>query len=191
MTSPNPCRNVPLNAAPIQARKQAARPGQEKNDKLTVHAHLSGRSRTFEEKKERKLPVRYLLFTSWRPTPSAPAHIPRFSFLLWRKPSLGKAEGRCGMPLLGTQSSDGSGPSSVSKSLQDERRSLEEREGRTPGKESPSPFPGLTAFPLFKTMPQMKIFRFVRKKAFAFMTIPSYLFEFTRHEPEVVSVPIF
>ena len=75
------------------------------------------------------------------------------------------------MPLLGTQSSDGSDPSSVSKSLQDERRSLEEREGRTPGKESP-----------FSLSPGSQP---------AFMTIPSYLFEFTRHEPEVVSVPIF
>ena len=45
------------------------------------------------------------------------------------------------MPLLGTQSPDGSGLSPVSKSLQDERRSLEEREGQTPGKDSPSPFP--------------------------------------------------
>ena len=95
------------------------------------------------------------------------------------------------MPLLGTQSSDGSGPSPVSKSLQDERRSLEEREGRTPGKESPSPFPGLTAFPLFKNHAPNEDFSLCEEKKLAFMTIPSYLFEFTRHEPEVVSVPIF
>ena len=94
------------------------------------------------------------------------------------------------MPLLGTQPSDGRGPSPVSKSLQDERRSLEEREGRTPGKESPfSLSPGSQPFHYSKTMPQMKIFR--EEKKLAFMTIPSYLFEFTRHEPEVVSVPIF
>ena len=81
------------------------------------------------------------------------------------------------MPLLGTQPSDGRGPSPVSKSLQDERRSLEEREGRTPGKESPfSP---------------NEDFSLCEEKKLAFMTIPSYLFEFTRHEPEVVSVPIF
>ena len=69
------------------------------------------------------------------------------------------------MPLLGTHSSDGSGPSPVSKSLQDERRSLEEREGRTPGKESPFSLSlGSQPFHYSKTMPQMKIFRFVRKK---------------------------
>lgn len=70
------------------------------------------------------------------------------------------------MPLLGTHSSGGSGPSPVSKSLQDERRSLEEREGRTPGKESPFSLSlGSQPFHYSKTMPQMKIFRFVRKKA--------------------------
>lgn len=96
------------------------------------------------------------------------------------------------MPLLGTHSSGGSGPSPVSKSLQDERRSLEEREGRTPGKESPFSLSlGSQPFHYSKTMPQMKIFRFCEEKKLAFMTIPSYLFEFTRHEPEVVSVPIF
>ena len=61
------------------------------------------------------------------------------------------------MPLLGTHSSDGSGPSPVSKSLQDERRSLEEREGRTPGKESPFSLSlGSQPFHYSKTMPQMK-----------------------------------
>ena len=84
------------------------------------------------------------------------------------------------MPLLGTQPSDGRGPSPVSKSLQDERRSLEEREGRTPGKESP-----------FSLSPGSQPFSLCEEKKLAFMTIPSYLFEFTRHEPEVVSVPIF
>ena len=70
------------------------------------------------------------------------------------------------MPLLGTHSSGGSGPSPVSKSLQDERRSLEEREGRTPGKESPFSLSlGSQPFHNSKTMPQMKIFRFVRKKS--------------------------
>lgn len=69
------------------------------------------------------------------------------------------------MPLLGTQPSDGSGPSPVSKSLQDERRSLEEREGRTPGKESPFPLSlGSQPFHYSKTMPQTKIFCFIKKK---------------------------
>lgn len=48
------------------------------------------------------------------------------------------------MPLLGTQSADGSGLS-CSKSLQDERRSLEEREDRL-GKESLLPFLGSQPF---------------------------------------------
>ena len=93
------------------------------------------------------------------------------------------------MPLLGTQSPDGSGLSPVSKSLQDERRSLEEREGQTPGKESPSPFPW--AHSLSKNHAPNEDFSLREEKKLAFMTIPSYLFEFTRHEPEVVSVPIF
>ena len=92
------------------------------------------------------------------------------------------------MPLLGTHSSDGSGPSPVSKSLQDERRSLEEREGRTPGKESPFSL-SLGSQP-FHYSPN-EDFSLCEEKKLAFMTIPSYLFEFTRHEPEVVSVPIF
>lgn len=69
------------------------------------------------------------------------------------------------MSLLGTQSSDGSGPSPVSTSLQDERRSLEEREGRTSDKESPFSLSlGSQPFHYSKIMPQMNIFRFVRKK---------------------------
>lgn len=95
------------------------------------------------------------------------------------------------MPLLGTQSPDGSGLSPVSKSLQDERRSLEEREGQTPARNPLLPFPRLTAFPLFKNHAPNEDFSLCEEKKLAFMTIPSYLFEFTRHEPEVVSVPIF
>ena len=53
------------------------------------------------------------------------------------------------------------------------------------------PFPGLTAFPLFKNHAPNEDFSLCEEKKLAFMTIPSYLFEFTRHEPEVVSVPIF
>ena len=95
------------------------------------------------------------------------------------------------MPLLGTQPSDGRGPSPVSKSLQDERRSLEEREGRTPGKESPFSLSRAHSLSTFKNHAPNEDFSLCEEKKLAFMTIPSYLFEFTRHEPEVVSVPIF
>ena len=44
---------------------------------------------------------------------------------------------------------------------------------------------------LFKNHAPNEDFSLREEKKLAFMTIPSYLFEFTRHEPEVVSVPIF
>lgn len=70
------------------------------------------------------------------------------------------------MPLLGTQSSDGSGLSPISKSLQDEWRCLEEREGQDSRQGTPFSLSlGSQPFHYSKTMPQMKIFRFVRKKS--------------------------
>ena len=62
---------------------------------------------------------------------------------------------------------------------------------RLPARNPLHPFPGLTAFPLFKNHAPNEDFSLREEKKLAFMTIPSYLFEFTRHEPEVVSVPIF